>query len=411
MLAGCGGSQPPIGATGAMPQTAAITAHTDYKTIFNFNGTDGTVPYGELLNVNGTLYGTTYSGGSSNRQGNFGTVFKITTSGVETVLYSFKGGADGVGPSTGLTEVNGMLYGTTIDGGDSACSPSTSGCGTIFEISPSGHERVLHRFKGAPAGLGTKDGAFPGYGWSMADVNGTLYGTTILGGATGHGAVFQVTTSGKYAVLYSFGGGDHQHARWDGAIPYAGVNAINGVLYGTTSNGGGGGCYGDGCGTVFSVSTSGKERLLHRYFYGPPHGRRGGVPYSGLTEVDGTLYGTTALGGAEAAGSVFKMSISGGKTPMVYSFKGSPYDGAAPTGTLIRLNGALYGTTIDGGARSAGAVFEVTPSAKETMLHSFGAGTDGAGPDGTLIVVNGTIFGTTSNGGAYGDGTVFALKP
>jgi uncharacterized repeat protein (TIGR03803 family) len=202
-------------------------------------GSDGAFPEAGLIDVAGTLYGTTYQGGTSGA----GTVFKVSTSGKESVLYSFKG-ADGADPYAGLIAVNGTLYGTTQQGGSAGCE-SGYGCGTVFELSTSGKERVLHRFKG-----GT-DGADPYAG--LIALNGTFYGTTWHGGdssacsyssASGCGTVFEVNTSGNERVLYRFKGGK------DGASPQAGLLAVKGVLYGTTGRGGSG-CE---CGTVFRIS-------------------------------------------------------------------------------------------------------------------------------------------------------------
>ena len=185
-----------------------------YKSLYSFKaGKDGEEPLAGLTEVNGVLYGTTAGGGESDA----GTVFKITTSGTEGVLYSFKGPPDGAGPYAGLTNVNGTLYGTTKSGGSGCYDPS--GCGTVFEVSTSGKERVLHRFKGHP------DGAYPLAG--LIDVNGTLYGTTEGGGTphcgtrgdSGCGTVFEVSISGKERVLYRFITGGK-----DGSVPPSGLN-------------------------------------------------------------------------------------------------------------------------------------------------------------------------------------------
>jgi uncharacterized repeat protein (TIGR03803 family) len=170
LLAGCGGSQPP----GAMPQTSAISPtrsathrfSASYQQLFRFHPPkDGTHPAAGLLDVNGTLYGTTQNGGLSRR----GTVYSISTSGVEKVLYRFRGGSDGLYPLSDLVNVNGTLYGTTSQGG--------SGSGTVYSVSTSGREKVLYAFKGG------SDGAHPLAG--LVDVNGKLYGTTYQGGGSG----------------------------------------------------------------------------------------------------------------------------------------------------------------------------------------------------------------------------------
>ncbi|MGH6839303.1 MAG: choice-of-anchor tandem repeat GloVer-containing protein [Methylocella sp.] len=204
---------------------------------------DGGTPEGGLIaDSSGNLYGTTAIGGAS---GN-GVVFKLSASGTETVLYSFKGGSDGGTPVAGLiADSGGNLYGTTFAGG-------ASNSGVVFKLSPSGTETVLHSFSAAPS-----DGTNPRSGL-IADSSGNLFGTTQEGGAlggvcpSGCGMVFKVTPSGTETVLYAFTGGS------DGANPLAGLIADSiGNLYGTASRGGGSGCPSTGCGTVFKLTGAG----------------------------------------------------------------------------------------------------------------------------------------------------------
>jgi uncharacterized repeat protein (TIGR03803 family) len=199
-----------------------------YSEFYSFKGGsgDGADPYAGLINFNGTLYGTTYDGGAND----YGTVFSITRSGTETLLHGFKGGSgDGANPYAGLVNVKGRLYGTTYDGG-------AKNHGTVFSITPSGTENVLHSFNG-----GSGDGALPYAG--VINVKDTLYGTTAEGGASGDGTVFSTTLSGKETVLYSFKGG-----LGDGKYPFASVINLKDTLYGTTFEGGA-----NGDGTIFSL--------------------------------------------------------------------------------------------------------------------------------------------------------------
>lgn len=187
----------------------------------------------------GSLYGVTNAGGLYG----FGTVFKVTTSGKETVLYSFAGGADGGMPEGKLVrDSKGNLYGTTFSGGASIGMPGcTEGCGTVFQLTPLGVETVLHSFAGG------NDGAFPSTG-VIRDAAGNLYGTTPYGGGSGFGTVFQMTSAGAEKVLYSFSGG------LDGGNPDAGlVQDEKENLYGTTYAGGDFACSG-GCGIVFKLT-------------------------------------------------------------------------------------------------------------------------------------------------------------
>ncbi len=407
LLTGCGGSVPPIGATGAVPRGVTVGSASGYKTLFSFNGSDGAKPYGNLLAYDGALYGTTSAGGANGA----GTIFKLTTSGKETVLYNFTGGADGAIPQAGLVELDGKLYGTTNEGGDSSCQFSGHGCGVVFEMTASGKERVLHAFSG---GIEGTDGSFPGYG-SLQILNGTLYGMTDLGGLGAHGIVFGITPSGKETLNYSFGDGRERHKGRDGAIPLFGLTILHGVLFGTTQYGGGmrygrrGSCGGFGCGAIVKLTTSGEEVALHR-FKGAPQGER---PIGNLIYMGGVLYGTTGSGGTSSAGTIFTTGLSLKKAITLHSFQGAPTDGANPTGVLVSSNAVLYGTTQTGGspACTCGTVFAIMASGEESILHDFGASSDdGSGPVGGLIDVGGVLYGTTTAGGAKGVGTVFALE-
>ncbi len=196
LLAGCGGSQPPVGAPGAMPRAPAFAAQTNstnYKVVYSFSrGSDGANPYAAVIYVGGTLYGTTDAGGSHS----YGTVFSVTPGGTEKVLYSFGGGADGKYPQAGLVDVGGTLYGTTTLGGAYTCTLSCGIGGTVFSVTRGGTEKVLHNFSGY------SDGSTPHAG--LINVKGTLYGTTEGGGTPicysgsnpGCGTVFSITTAG-----------------------------------------------------------------------------------------------------------------------------------------------------------------------------------------------------------------------
>src|SRR5208283_5378540 len=229
--------------------------------LYTFTGTgeDGAAPYAGLVrDAQGNLYGTTLGGGSPTCEyvtGIYGcgTVFKVDTTGKETVLYTFCSASnctDGGGPEANLVlDAQGNLYGTTRFGGSPACTPH--GCGTVFKLDPTGKETVLYSFTGKP------DGAGP-YAGLVRDVQGNLYGTTDSGGANGEGTVFKVDTTGKETVLYSFCSAGYPNCT-DGAQPMAGlVQDAQGNLYGTTFWGGDLVCNApDGCGTVFKLTKNG----------------------------------------------------------------------------------------------------------------------------------------------------------
>jgi uncharacterized repeat protein (TIGR03803 family) len=394
VFAGCGGSQPLVGAPGAMQQFSALATRstsTNYKVLYSFGAPpDESRPEARLIDVRGTLYGTTEDGGAYNEGG---TVFTITTGGAEKVLHSFGAPPDGSGPQANLIDVHGTLYGTTLKGGayHSGFECSDGGCGTVFSITPSGEEKVLHSFGGI------FDDGNPDAG--LIDVKGTLYGTTEGGcyPGGGCGTVYSITTQGEEKVLHIFG------AHRDGALPEAGLIDVKGKLYGTTTRGGA-----HHGGTVFRVTLDGKEKVLHSF----GKGTDGSVPSAGLIDVRGTLYGTTEAGGAYGSGygTVFSITL-GGKEEVLHSFNGT--DGRGPQASLIDVNGTLYGTTKYGGTYNDGTVFSIGTSGTVTVLHSFGGSgqSDGQSPLASLTDVNGTLYGTTESGGTDDWGTVFALTP
>jgi len=248
--------------------------------------TDGLRPYaGLVMDSAGNLYGTTEAGGANLD----GTVFKLSPTGTETVLYSFGAVPDGSGPFAGLImDGAGNLYGTTFAGG------AASG-GTVFKLSPTGAESVLYSFNG-----GTTDGDGPRAGLIM-DSAGNLYGTTSAGGSSNDGTVFKLSPAGTETILYSFKGGTS-----DGAIPDSGVIADGtGNLYGITGSGGA-----NNRGTVFKISAASTESILYSFAGGASDGSG---PVGLMMDSAGNLYGTTNFGGAYCVsqggcGTVFKMN-------------------------------------------------------------------------------------------------------
>jgi uncharacterized repeat protein (TIGR03803 family) len=415
LLAGCGGSQPPIGAPGAIPQNATELANgfstrpltdSSFKLLYSFKGgsdghKDGYMPFGPLIAVNGALYGITSNGGTN---GN-GTVFQINATGRETVLYSFNGGSDGAYPQSGLIYDKGMLYGTTFFGGSGKCG--SAGCGTVYGVSTRGSEKVLYSFTNGA------DGAYPVA--RLTVLKGALYGTTEVGGTNNVGAVFKITRSGEETVLHSFANNGT-----DGAYPAAALISVNGALYGTTKYGG------VGNGTVFKITMSGKETVL----YGFKGGVDGANPTAALISVNDTFYGTTPYGGNYAyrchvgsyfagCGTVFGVSPSGDEH-ILYRFK-DEHDGAHPIAGLAALNGSLYGTASIGGYKrgcGCGTAFQIGTGGLEQTVHIFKP-RDGEYPNASLIVWNRMLFGTALDGGdlgcrfqsKLGCGTVFRISP
>jgi uncharacterized repeat protein (TIGR03803 family) len=255
-------------------QFAAVAAAQPEKILYSFGANpDGALPfYAGLIDVKGTLYGTTGGGGAYSN----GTVFSVNpTTGAEKVVYSFcskQGCTDGGAPSASLIDVKGTLYGTTYGGG-------TYNNGTVFSVNPTtGAEKVLHSF-----GNGT-DGSISDA--SLLHVKGTLYGTTESGGANGYGTVFSVNpTTGEEKVVYSF---CSQKNCADGEYPTASLIDVKDTLYATTAEGG---TYSNG--TVFALDAkTGAEKVVYS-FCSQKNCTDGAYPYASLIDVVGTLYSTT----------------------------------------------------------------------------------------------------------------------
>lgn len=348
----------------------------------------------------------------------------------ETRLYSFAGANDGDGanPSTGVVVGNdGVLYGTTSQGGSEGYPYDGCNCGTVFSLTPPASpggpwtETVIHIFTNSGGdGANAVAGVLIGKG-------GVLYGTTQSGGTSGDGTVFSLTPpaspGGRWTeeVLLTFAGSN-------GANPMTGVViGKDRVLYGTTQIGGNPNCSG-GCGTVFSLTPPASQgpwtqTVLHE-FAGGSSGD-GANPSSGVVIGSGAvLDGTTSGGGTSGNGTVFSLmppaSAGGAWTETtLYSFAGSPSDGASPAGGVVIGKGeVLYGTTVNGGTvhpycgiPGCGVAFALTPPAssgaawEEVLLHDFTSGSDGEYPKGALIDKGGVLYGTTFG---VGGGTVFS---
>ena len=401
-----------IGTTWQLSTATTASAQTE-RTVYSFCAqqgcADGRGPYAGLIGAKNRLYGTTNFGGSNND----GTVFSFDPrTDTEKVAYSFCSQeycSDGENPTDSLVEVNGNLYGTTGIGGTGYYDSCGETCGTVFSVDPdTGAENVLHSFCSQ---LNCTDGGMPMSGLNA--VKGMLYGTTPDGGANTFysGTVFAINSkSDSESVLYSFC--SLQNCE-DGSNPNSGVIDVKGTLYGTTYTGGAH----DG-GTLFSVDPkTGVERVVYS-FCSQQNCEDGGYPIAGLIEEKGRLYGTTDTGGMYDYGTVFVADPKSGSEMVIYSFcsQENCADGAYPEAGLIDVKGILYGTTYRGGAYAAGTVYALDPRAgTEKVLYAFCARqncTDGEYPGfGSLIDLNGTLYGTTLDGGDAAGGTIFGIQP
>jgi uncharacterized repeat protein (TIGR03803 family) len=330
---------------GTIYSVRGVPGHFSAGAVWKFDGNDGASPYGvPLLSLSGeAIYATTQSGGLYDR----GAVVRVLLSRNgenERVIHSFSG-SDGGQPYAGLIfGPDGGLFGTTLVGG-------SSNDGTVFELRPHGDH---YRFVSLYSFSGLSSGDFP-YAPLVVGFDGHFFGTTIEGGTKNNGTVYELigTRSITEKVLHSFTG------HGDGAFPYAGVIADKaGNLYGTTTNGGL-----TNYGAVFELKRFGtrfKESVLHSFGAAGD----GQYPYGPLTfGANGVMYGTTENGGAYGLGTVYALKPSSGTyvERVVHSFSGPPNDGELPVGGLTYLNGVLYGTTFGGGAANDGTIFSLKP--------------------------------------------------
>jgi uncharacterized repeat protein (TIGR03803 family) len=373
----------------------AIPAQAQTETVFySFQGSpsggpDGAYPQSGPLLVGTTLYGTASQGGSAG----CGIVWAVsTTTGKETILYTFQGEPyDAWRPMGGLTYYKGSFYGTTVDG---PTQPS-DGAGTVFKITKSGKkyvEKILLAFD-------TTDGAAPGAVTPVFDKGGNLYGTTTGGGSPGNGTVFKLAPDGVETVLHNF------NCSNDGCVPWAGVTLDKkGNLYGTTQLGG---TY--GYGTLYEITVAGSYSILYNFM----GGNDGLYPWNPpVLDKKGNLYGTTENGGAGGYGTVYEFNAKTGQKTILHNFYGGTSDGASPLdGELVfDKEGNIYGTTMGGGTVGGGTVYKLAPDGNFTVLHSFTNLPDGDDPMGNVVFdKQGNLYTTTEEGGATTSGAVIKL--
>lgn len=444
----CAGAAHAKRAGAARHHAHPVSAATREKVLYAFTGgPDGANPAGSLTaDSSGNLYGSATSGGDSNcrvtrnrfldhrvkENPGCGIVYKLSTTGHETILHTFSGGGDGAGPPGALYEdASGNLFGVTVAGGGKKFCKS--GCGTVFEITSAGSEKLLYAFSGGGCCHSSNDGGAPD-GTLSVDSAGNLYGTTAAGGGgedcgtagvAGCGTVFELTPNGAESILHAFTDG-----RSDGTYP-GGTLVLDksGNIYGLTATGGSDGDCGlgaVGCGVLFEISSGGVESILHRF----TGGSDGAYPSGNPVRDGGNIYFTTTGGGSTAncglgaygCGVLYR--FAGGTLTALHVFSGNS-DGAYPIGTLITdASGNLFGTTGGGGSTKncglggsfgCGTVFEVSSGGAESVLHAFKGGkSDGAYPASGLLALHNHLYGTTATGGTgcgkAGCGTVFEVK-
>ena len=256
---------------------------------------------------------------------------------------------------------------------------------------------------------GGADGAYPGFGDLLLDPAGNIYNTTFAGG-NGNGVLYKLTPSGSGytgSVLYSFSGPD-------GNGPSSGViSDIAGNLYGTTYGGGS-----NNTGTVYQLMPTGGSGYIESCLYSFRDGTDGGYLYAGVIfDPSGTnLYGATSNGGTGEGGTVFELTPIGNCSwtlNTLYSFTETTAPQCGPRGSLV-LDGAgnLYGTTYCDGAHGFGNIFKLTPQGSYTSLYDFTGGSDGGNPISNAVLdSSGNLYGTASTGGTQNVGVVWEITP
>jgi uncharacterized repeat protein (TIGR03803 family) len=422
--------------TVALASLTASSAQTvTEKLLHSFaGGTDGNSPESSVIQASdGNFYGVTLYGGGKTGCGNAsgcGTVYKISPSGVETVLHAFNGVTEGALPFGELTEgSDGNFYGTTFayEALTDCATVYSTGCGTVFKITPSGTLTTLYSFTGGADGSNPAAGVIEGS-------DGNFYGTASVGGnlnactkdGPGCGTIFKITPSGTFTTLHTFCA---QSGCPDGEFPDGGlIQGSDGNFYGTAQQGGDNSClatYKSGCGTVFKISSSGTFFTVYLF----EGGTDGATPRRRLSEAsDGGFYGVTFLLDEPTCthdcGTIFQVT-SGGTLTTLHTLcaSGGCADGIVPGAIpFLGSDGTLYGTTLYGGNTQdcinatnpaivgCGTVYSLNSSGTFSTLYTFTGGTGNGGlPSGIIQANDGQFYGTTSAYGADGDGTIYKL--
>ena len=361
------------GGTGAQGTIFRIDTAGVFTSRHSFVGLEGQAPLAAMIQAtDGFLYGAAALGGAHGA----GVVFKIDTGGTYTKVSDLTG-ANGSNPVALLQGHDGLVYGTARFGG-------ASGGGALFRMETSGAgTTTLYSFDGThgsvPVGLIQKS-------------DGTFAGAAMSGGSNGYGTVFLMDAQLQVTTLRAF-------AWSDGAYPAgAPILAADGTLYGVTQGGGGF----SGAGTIYGFGA-----LHWQYFFPNPDPLS---PETGLAQgQDGNLYGTTPFGGPGGQGTIFRLGLAGGFRTL-HGFSWESGDGYEPFAPLVRgSDGQVYGTTAQGGANGAGTLFRLISDGTVATLYDFEF--PGGGYAATALVEGdpGTFYGVGSAGGANQYGAAFSF--
>ncbi|MBK8343123.1 MAG: T9SS type A sorting domain-containing protein [Bacteroidetes bacterium] len=344
----------------------------------DFNGVEtGSYPYFAALLYDGTyLYGSNTNSGLNGD----GTIFKILPDGTGfTKLYDLLDDVTGQSSQSSLISDGTYLYGTAADGG-----PNNHG--TVYRLKKDGTEfTVLYDFPGELTGFYPEGGLY---------FDGTyLYGGTVNGGVFGGGVLYKIRPDGtEFSIVLDF------DCIVSGCSLYGAVVSDGTYFYGMTRGGGT-----DGLGTVFKIKPDGTDFIKLMDMIDDPNGAWG---YASFVLDDGMLYGITNNGGEDNRGTIFKIATDGSNYQKLVDFDND--NGAQPLGSLILVGTTLYGMAELGGDDYLGTLYQLeTDGSNFILLHEFDGAETGSLPYGTLVYVNGALFGMTNSGGANEQGVIF----
>jgi uncharacterized repeat protein (TIGR03803 family) len=353
---------------------------SNYTVLKNF--TTVSTPFTPIIENGGTFYLTAYNLGS-----NFsGAIFSIQPDGSNmTIMHEFGDTQyDGQHPRGSIALVGSEIWGATTFGGQ-------TGKGTIYSTNLSGsaytkeHDleyNYLYTFQAA-----------------LVPYNDLLYGMSVYGGAYDTGALFTFDpTTKEVNVLHSFSSSE-------GTISYATVLLYDGAFYGTLSEEGA-----NNMGALFKIDPDGSNfEIIHSFSGGATDGNSA---WGNLIEVNGLFYGTTAYGGVNNVGTVFSINPDGTNITVLHSFENAVTDGYRPWGGVTHVNGKLYGTTYLGGANGRGTLYSMDIDGSDySVMHNFDASGDDGYPQAELLYYEGALYGVSEYGGANGDGSLFSIEP
>ena len=398
-----------------------LAASSTSSTIYSFGTTqpiDGGVPKGSLTYVNGLLFGRTTTTiaamptPASTPIGSYGVIFHLDPDNVTssyTIDHVFAGHDtdDGDNPRhDAMTPFNGLLYGTTLEGG-------THNNGIIFSIGQdgSGYQVLLSLHNS----IGDES-----HSCFVVAPNNILYGMTAAGGDNGEGVIFSfdpatptpaptataTPTPANFQTLFSFACASSTGKEPHGRLT---LDPDGTKLYGMTREGGE-----HDFGVVFKFDTTDNSySILHDFAGGHDDGATTDHGY--VVQSGHHVYGMTTNGGHHDDGVLFKLNLDDQSFNLLHRFGETHHDGKNPYGSLLLVGDKLYGTTANGGDNDLGTVFVINTSGNNYQrLYSFGGKTnndDGAKPIDNVILVNGSLYGMTTEGGAHNQGTVFKVGP